>query len=65
MKGKPTVAGFLSYVHADDDYEKDRISKLRERLEQLIRFHSGLREFSHLPRLAGYRMGPELGKGAR
>jgi parallel beta-helix repeat protein len=45
MKGKPTVAGFFSYVHADDEFEKGRISKLRERLERAIRFFSGLGEF--------------------
>jgi F-box protein 11 len=45
MKAKPTIAAFLSYVRADDEYENGRISRLRERLEKAIRFHSGLREF--------------------
>ena len=45
MNGKPTIAGFFSYVHADDEFENGRISRLRERLEQAIRFYSGLREF--------------------
>src|SRR6267378_1013419 len=45
MKAKSTIAGFFSYVHADDEFENGRISKLRERLERAIRFYSGLREF--------------------
>jgi hypothetical protein len=45
MKAKPTIAAFLSCVRADDEYENGRISRLRERLEKAIRFHSDLREF--------------------
>ena len=46
MKAKPIIAGFLSYVHADDEYDNGRISRLRQRLELAIRVHSGFREFT-------------------
>jgi cobaltochelatase CobT len=45
MKGRPTIAGFFSYVHAHDEFENGRIFRRRERLEQAIRSYSGLREF--------------------
>ena len=45
MKAKSTVAGFFSYVRADDEFENRRISRLRERLKKAIRFHSGRKEF--------------------
>jgi parallel beta-helix repeat protein len=37
-----TSVGFWSYVHADDDYERGRIIRLRERLQQSVRFHTGV-----------------------
>ncbi len=39
------LAGFWSYVHSDDAYERGRIVRLRERLEQSVRFHSGQSQF--------------------
>jgi TIR domain len=39
------LGGFWSYVRADDEHEKGRITRLRERLERSICFYSGLREF--------------------
>ena len=41
----PIAAGFWSYVHFDDEHEKGRITRLRERLERSIQFHSGIRDF--------------------
>jgi parallel beta-helix repeat protein len=37
-----TSAGFWSYVHADDEYERGRIVRLRERLRQSVQFHTGV-----------------------
>jgi parallel beta-helix repeat protein len=37
-----TSAGFWSYVHADDEYERGRIVRLRDRLQQSVRFHIGI-----------------------
>jgi hypothetical protein len=36
-----TLAGFWSYVHADNEYERDRIVRLRGRLQQSVQFHTG------------------------
>ncbi len=40
------ATGFWSYVRADDEYENGKISRLRERLERSVRFHSGLSDFA-------------------
>lgn len=39
------LAAFWSYVHADDQYERGRIGRLRERLQQSVRFHTGISKF--------------------
>jgi hypothetical protein len=39
------AAAFWSYVHADDEHENGRITRLRERLERSIQFQSGIRDF--------------------
>lgn len=38
-----TFAGFLSYVHDDDEHEGGGITLLRERLEKAVRFYTGHR----------------------
>jgi hypothetical protein len=42
---KKRTAGFWSYVHSDDKHDGGRIVRLRQRLEESIRFFSGVSDF--------------------
>jgi hypothetical protein len=55
-------AAFWSYTRLDDDHENQRITRLRKRLEDSIRFFSGKRVFASskiVMILAGVKNGRE------